>query len=51
MLIFIQIITIIKNATLIEKGGKIVNIGTGIKIPENSIVNDLAGKYIYPVIY
>ena len=37
---------IIKNATLIEKDGKIVNIGTGIKIPENSIVNDLAGKYI-----
>jgi hypothetical protein len=24
---------IIKNATLIEKDGKIVNIGTGIKIP------------------
>ena len=40
--------TILKNATLIEKDGKIVNIGTGIKIPENSIVNDLAGKYIYP---
>ena len=48
MLIFIQITTIIKNATLIERDGKIVQIGKDIVIPENSIVKDLNGNYIYP---
>ncbi len=40
--------SIIKNATLIEKDGKIVQIGKDIEIPENSIVKDLNGNYIYP---
>ena len=40
--------SIIKNATLIERDGKNSKYWKGIKIPENSIVNDLAGKYIYP---
>ena len=40
--------SIIKNATLIEKDGKVVQIGKDIEIPENSIVKDLNGNYIYP---
>ncbi len=40
--------SIIKNATLIERDGKIVQIGKDIVIPENSIVKDLNGNYIYP---
>ena len=39
---------IIKNATLIEKEGKIFDIGENLDIPNNSIVFDLDGKYIYP---
>jgi len=40
--------SIIKNATLIERDGKIVQIGTDIEIPKNSIIKDLNGNYIYP---
>ena len=38
----------IANATLIIQGKKIVEIGTAISIPENAIVYDLKGDYIYP---
>ena len=39
---------IIKNGILVEKDGKIVDLGLNISIPKNSIVFDLDGKFIYP---
>ena len=36
------------NATLVIQGNKIIEIGTAISIPENAIVYDLEGDYIYP---
>ena len=39
---------IIINGTLIEKDGKIIDIGTNLVLPNNSIVYDLNGQYIYP---
>ena len=38
----------IKNGTLIFRDGKIIDVGSGIKIPKNSIVIDKKGKFIYP---
>ena len=39
---------IINKGTLVEKDGKIVDLGSDISIPKNSIVFDLDGKFIYP---
>ena len=39
---------LITNGTLIEKDGKIIDIGLNLSIPNNSIVFDLDGKFIYP---
>ncbi len=36
------------NATLLVKNGLILDLGTDIEIPENAVVFDLSGKYIYP---
>ena len=36
------------NATLIIRDGKIVSIGTNIKVPADAVVVDAKGKYIYP---
>tara|TARA_R100001369_G_scaffold79229_3_gene109235 strand:+ start:785 stop:3748 length:2964 start_codon:yes stop_codon:yes gene_type:complete len=38
----------IKSGTLLIQNGKVVASGKSIDIPENSIVIDLKGKYIYP---
>ena len=38
----------IPNGTLIEKDGKIIDIGLDLNIPNNSVVFDLDGKFIYP---
>ena len=38
----------VENGTLIFRNGKIIDVGSGIKIPENSIVIDKKGKYVYP---
>ena len=38
----------LENATLVIQGNKIIEIGTAISIPENAIVYDLEGDYIYP---
>lgn len=38
----------IKNATLLIKNGKIVEVGRSVKLPENTIVVDAPGKHIYP---
>lgn len=39
---------LISNGTLIERDGKIIDIGINLSIPNNSIVFDLDGKFIYP---
>ncbi|WP_340199151.1 amidohydrolase family protein [Ascidiimonas sp. W6] len=39
---------IVENGTLLIQNGKIIASGTDIKIPENSVIVDLQGKYIYP---
>lgn len=38
----------IKNATLIICENKITSVGVNIAIPENAIVKDLSGLYVYP---
>ncbi|MDG2475846.1 MAG: amidohydrolase family protein [Flavobacteriaceae bacterium] len=39
---------IINNASLIIKNGKILEIGQNLDLPENSVIHDLKGQYIYP---
>ena len=38
----------LEKATLLIKKGKIVAVGTGLKIPADAVTVDLKGKYIYP---
>ena len=38
----------IENGTLIFRDGKIIDVGSGIKIPKNSIVIDKKDKFVYP---
>jgi len=38
----------IENATLIIKDGKVVAAGKGVTVPNDAIVVDVKGKYIYP---
>lgn len=38
----------IKNATLVIKDGKVVNVGKRVSIPKGAEVIDLKGKFIYP---
>ncbi|HYC28904.1 MAG TPA: amidohydrolase, partial [Chitinophagaceae bacterium] len=40
--------TTINNATLVIRKGKIVAVGTGISVPQDAVVIDCSGKYIYP---
>lgn len=40
--------TTITNATLIIKDGKIVSVGTGLKVPPGTVEIDCKGKFIYP---
>lgn len=40
--------TVIKDAVLIIKKDKIVQVGAGIPIPADAIVYDLKGRYVYP---
>ncbi|MFK5889392.1 MAG: amidohydrolase family protein [Flavobacteriaceae bacterium] len=46
--IFVTATTVLNNATLLIKDGKVVNAGANISIPKNSIVVNLKGKSIYP---
>ncbi len=36
------------NATILFKNGKVVNVGANVSIPKNTVVENVAGKYIYP---
>ena len=40
--------TILQNATLVIKQGKIVAVGANIAAPKDAVVIDCKGKYIYP---
>lgn len=40
--------TLIKNATLLVKDGKVLNVGEKLDVPKGAIVHDLKGKFIYP---
>lgn len=46
--IFVTPKQVIENGTLLIQNGKVVQVGTNVSIPENSIRIDLKGKYIYP---
>ncbi|MEM6298303.1 MAG: amidohydrolase family protein [Bacteroidota bacterium] len=46
--IFVDYQTKIENATLLVQEGKVVAVGTSVEIPENAVVTDLEGKFIYP---
>jgi hypothetical protein len=38
----------IDNATLLIQNGKVLQVGTSVKLPENTKIVNLEGKYIYP---
>src|SRR3954451_8171526 len=40
--------TILQNATLVIKKGKIVDVGANVTAPKDAVVIDCKGKYIYP---
>ncbi len=46
--IFVTPTQIIEKGTLLIKDGKVVNVGTSVKIPKNALTVDLTGKSIYP---
>ncbi len=40
--------TTLTNATMVIKDGKIVAVGTDVKVPQGAVAIDCKGKYIYP---
>ena len=40
--------TVIENATLLIKEGKVIGIGQNVAVPQEAIVRNLQGKYVYP---
>ncbi len=40
--------TTVSKGTLLIENGKIVEVGTNVKVPKGTVVTDLQGKYIYP---
>jgi imidazolonepropionase-like amidohydrolase len=38
----------IDSGTLLIRSGKIISVGSNVKIPDHALVHDLAGKHIYP---
>jgi imidazolonepropionase-like amidohydrolase len=39
---------ILKNGTLLIENGKIINVGTAVKIPKGAKIVNLSGKTVYP---
>ena len=39
---------VLKNATLLIRDGKVVQVGTSVSLPKNTVVDDLKGLTIYP---
>jgi imidazolonepropionase-like amidohydrolase len=46
--IFVDYKTSIDSATMVVRDGIIVDVGRGVTIPNDAVVYDLKGKYIYP---
>lgn len=46
--IYVDYQTLLNNATLLIKDGKILEVGANLTIPKNAIIYDLKGKFIYP---
>ena len=46
--IFITPSESIENGTLLIQEGKVVNVGTNVDLPKNTVVIDVNGKSIYP---
>lgn len=46
--VYITPTEVIDNATLLIRDGKVVNVGTNIKLPVNTTIVNLSGKSIYP---
>jgi imidazolonepropionase-like amidohydrolase len=46
--IYVTPTQVLTNGTLLIRNGKVVSTGKSVKIPENSVVIDLQGKFIYP---
>lgn len=46
--IFTDYQTMLADATLVIRDGRIVSVGKGVTIPAGAVVIDLQGKYIYP---
>lgn len=40
--------TVLQNATLIIRKGKIESVGTGLNLPKDAVIIDCKGKFIYP---
>ena len=40
--------TVIKNAVLLVKDGKVLNVGENLTVPGEAIIHDLKGKFIFP---
>ena len=40
--------TVLKNAVLLVRDGKVLNVGENLSIPKEAIIHDLKGKFIYP---
>ncbi|MBS9461484.1 amidohydrolase family protein [Flagellimonas sp. 389] len=46
--IYITPTQVIENGTLLIQNGKVVQAGSNVTIPKNTVIEDLKGKYIYP---
>lgn len=46
--IFVSPGQVVENGTLLIRDGMVVQAGASVRIPENTVVIDLQGKYIYP---
>lgn len=46
--IYIDYQTVVQNATLLIRDGKVEAVGTNIGLPADAIITDLKGKFIYP---
>lgn len=42
--------TVLTNATLVVKDGKVLSVGKEVSVPKGAIIFDLNGKFIYPAI-
>jgi imidazolonepropionase-like amidohydrolase len=46
--IYIDYQTVVQNATLLIRDGKVEAVGTNIGLPADAVISDLKGKFIYP---